>query len=113
VPHLVAVSPTFPRIAVSPSEFANTWDVFGPMIDGRLWPNPKYRWLSGILEHDTSRVAPPSQLSYFVGYTPNPNAAVPVHETMDRVMKGEAEFHLMWQRPRRPEAGPLPSQSSA
>jgi hypothetical protein len=113
LPHLVAIGPTFPRIAVSPSEFANTWDVFGPLIDQRLWPNPKYRWLSGILEHNTSRVAPPSQLSYFVGYTPNPNAAVPVPETMDRVMKGETEFHLMWQRPRRPEAGPLPSQSSA
>ena len=113
LPHLVAVCPTFPRIAVSPSEFANTWDVFGPLIDERLWPNPKYRWLSGILEHNTSRVAPPSQLAYFVGYGPNPNAAVPVPETMDRALKGEAEFHLMWQRPRRPEAGPQPSQGSA
>jgi hypothetical protein len=111
LPHLVAIAPTFPRIAVSPNEFANTWDVFGPLIDQRLWPNPKYGWLSGILEHNSSRVAA-SELAYFVGYTPNPNAAVPVPETMDRVMKGEAEFHLMWQRPRRPEAGPLPSQST-
>lgn len=102
-PHLVAISPTFPRIAVSPSEFAKTWDVFGPLIDERLWPNPKYRWLSGILEHNTNRVAPPSELSYFVGYTPNPNATVPAPEIMDRAMKGEAEFHLMWQRPRRPD----------
>jgi hypothetical protein len=113
LPHLVAIGPTFPRIAVSPSEFANTWDVLGPLIDQRLWPNPKYRWLSGILEHNTSRVAPPSQLSYFVGYAPNPNAAIPVPETMDRALKGEAEFHSMWQRPRRPEVGPLSSQSSA
>lgn len=113
LPHLVAVSPTFPRIAVSPSEFAKTWDVFGPLIDERLWPNPKYRWLSGILEHNTNRVAPPSELSYFVGYTPNPNATLPVPETMDRALKGETEFHLMWQRPRRPEAGPLPSAGTA
>lgn len=113
IPHLVAIGPTFPRIAVSPSEFANTWDVFGPLIDERLWPNSKYRWLSGILEHNSSRVAPPSQLCYFVGYTPNPNATVPVPDTMDRVFKGEAEFHAMWQRPRRPEAGSLPSESSA
>jgi hypothetical protein len=113
LPHIVAISPTFPRIAVSPSEFAKTWDVFGPLIDERLWPNPKYRWLSGILEHNTNRVAPPSELSYFVGYTPNPNATVPVPETMDRALKGEAEFHLMWQRPRRPLAGPLPSEGTA
>jgi hypothetical protein len=111
--HLVAVAPTFPQIAVGPNEFAKTWEVFGPLIDKRLWPNPKYQWLSGILEHNTNRVAPPSQHSYFVGYTPNPNATVPIPETMDRAMKGEAEFHLMWQRPRRPGAGPLPSQSNA
>jgi hypothetical protein len=104
LPHLVAISPTFQRVAVSPSEFAKTWDVCGPLIDGRLWPNPKYQWLSGILEHNTNRVAPPSELSYFLGYTPNPNATVPVPKTMDRALKGEAEFHVMWQRPRRPEA---------
>jgi hypothetical protein len=109
---LVAIAPTFPQIAVGPDKFARTWDVFGPLIDQRLWPNSKYRWLSGILEHNTNRVAPRSQPSYFLGYTPNPNAAVPVPETMDRAMRGEAEFHLMWQRTRRPEAGPLPSHSS-
>jgi hypothetical protein len=113
LPHLVAVGPTYPRITVSPSDYANTWDVLGPLIDERLWRNPKYQWLSGILEHNTSRVAPPSQRSYFVGYTPNPNATVPIPETMDRAMKGEAEFQLMWQRPRRPGAGPPLSQSSA
>jgi hypothetical protein len=75
LPHLVAIAPTFPRIAVSPSEFANTWDVFGPLIEERLWPNPKYRWLSGILEHNTSRVAPQSELAYFVGYNPNPKGS--------------------------------------
>jgi hypothetical protein len=104
LPHIVAVSPTFAQIAVSPSEFARTWDLFGPLIDERLWPNPKYQWLSGILEHNTNRVAPAPELSYFVGYTPNPNATVPVPATVDRALKGEAEFHMMWQRPRRPEA---------
>jgi hypothetical protein len=112
LPHLVAISPTFSRIAVSPTEFANTWDVFGPLIDERLWPNPKYRWLSGVLEHNTNRVAPPPELSYFVGYTPNPNATVPVPGTLDRVLKGDTEFHWMWQRPRRPEAAPVPSDGN-
>jgi hypothetical protein len=112
LPHLVAISPTFSRIAVSPTEFANTWDVFGPLIDERLWPNPKYRWLSGVLEHNTNRVAPPPELSYFVGYTPNPNATVPVPGTLDRVLKGDTEFHWMWQRPRRPEPAPVPSDGN-
>ncbi|WP_255773371.1 hypothetical protein [Mycobacteroides abscessus] len=100
-PHLVAISPTFPQIAVSPNEFARTWDVFGPLIDQRLWPNPKYRWLSGILEHNTNRAAPPTELTYFVGYTPNPNASIPVPMTMERALRGEADFHVMWQRPGR------------
>ena len=73
--------PTFPRIAVSPNEFANTWDVFGPLIEERLWPNPRYSWLSGVLQHRTNRVAPPSDLAYFIDYNPNPNAAIPAPET--------------------------------
>jgi hypothetical protein len=99
VPHFVAIASTFPRIAVSANEFANTWDVFGPLIEERLWPNPRYSWLSGVLQHRTNRVAPPSDLAYFIDYNPNPNAAIPAPET------------LMWQRPRRPEAGPLLPQS--
>jgi hypothetical protein len=111
LPHLVAIAPTFSQISTGPNEFANTWDVFGPLIDERLWPNPKYGWLSGILEHNANRVVPPTELSYWVGYDPNPNATVPVPETLHRVLKGEGEFHQMWQRPRRPESAPLPSES--
>ena len=40
LPHFLAIAPTFPRIAVSTNEFANTWDVLGPLIEERLWPNP-------------------------------------------------------------------------
>ena len=45
-----------PRIAVKANEFANTWDVLGPLIEERLWPNPRYSWLSGVLQHRTNRV---------------------------------------------------------
>lgn len=64
LPHFVALSSTFLQIAVSGTEFANTWDVFGPLIEERLWPNKKYSWLSGILQHRPNRVAAPSQLVY-------------------------------------------------
>ena len=107
LPHFLATSPTFPQIPTSPSEFANTWDVFGPLIEERLWPNEKYSWLSGILQHTLIRVAPPSQLSYWVGCNPNPNAAVAAPDTIMRALTGEAEFHAMWQRPKRPEAAKL------
>jgi hypothetical protein len=113
LPHLLAIGPTFSELAVSPTAFAKTWDVLGPLIDERLWPNPKYRWLSGILEHNTNRVAPPEELTYFLGYTPNPNATVPVPETLDAALKGEREFHSMWQRPRRPEATSSPPETGA
>jgi hypothetical protein len=82
VPHFVAIASTFPRIAVSANEFANTWDVFGPLIEERLWPNPRYSWLSGVLQHRTNRVAPPSDLAYFIDYNPNPNAAIPAPEIL-------------------------------
>jgi hypothetical protein len=109
----VAIASTFPRIAVAPNEFANTWDVFGPLIEERLWPNPRYNWLSGVLHHRSNRVAPPSDFAYFNDYNPNPNTAIPAPETLMRALTGETEFHLMWQRPRGPEAGPLPSASRA
>jgi hypothetical protein len=67
--------------------------------------------LSGVLQHRINRVAPPPDLAYFLDYNPNPNAAIPAPETLMRALTGEAEFHLMWQRPRRPEAGLLLPQS--
>ena len=103
LPHFVAITSTFPEIAISGTEFADTWDVFGPLIEERLWPNRKYNWLSGILQLRTSRVAGPPGLSHWMDYNPNPNAAVPTPETIERAFTGEAEFHAMWQRPRRPQ----------
>jgi hypothetical protein len=100
LPHFLAISPTFPRIAASPDRFANTWEVFGPLIEGRLWPNERYSWLSGILQCTPNRVAPSDGNPYFIGYNPNPNAAVPAPETAMRALTGQAEFHMMWQRPR-------------
>ena len=105
------VRSAIPRIAVSANEFANTWDVLGPLIEERLWPNPRYSWLSGVLQHRTNRVAPPSDLAYFIDYNPNPNAAIPAPEILMRALTGETEFHLTWQRRRQPEAGPLLPQS--
>ena len=32
LPHFLAIAPTFPRIAVSTNEFANTWDILGLLI---------------------------------------------------------------------------------
>ena len=44
-----------PCIAIKANEFANTWDVLGPLIEERLWPNPRYSWLSGVHQHRTNR----------------------------------------------------------
>jgi len=40
----------------------------------------RYSWLSGVLQHRTNRVAPPSDLVYFIEYN-NPNAAFTAPET--------------------------------
>ncbi|MGX9789626.1 hypothetical protein [Mycobacterium sp. MMS18-G62] len=78
-----------------------TWDAFGPIIEGRIWPNPKYSWLSGILEYSPVRT---TKEGSFLGYNPNPNAAVPAPDSMMRLMSGREQFHTMWRRPRRHEA---------
>jgi hypothetical protein len=36
LPHFVVLSSTFLQIAVSGTEFANTWDVFGTLFEGRI-----------------------------------------------------------------------------
>jgi len=112
LPHFVVIGSTFPRIAVGPNVFENTWDVFGPLIEERLWPNPRHNWLSGVLHHRTNRVAAPGDLAYRLDYNPNPNAAVPAPEALVAALTGEGEFHAMWQRPRRPRAAPLSTQNS-
>lgn len=112
-PHFIAIASTFPRIAVGPNELSETWDVLGPLIEERLWPNPRYNWLSGVLHVRTSRTASPGQLAYRLDYNPNPNAAIPAPNNFMRAATGEAEFHAMWQRPRRPEATPLPPESGS
>ena len=55
----------------------------------------------GILHHRANRVAPLDQVSYFLDYNPNPNARVPIPDPMTRALTGQADFHTMWQRPRR------------
>ena len=112
-PHFIAVASTVPRIAIGPNEFAETWGLFGPLIEERLWPNPRFNWLSGVLHFKNSRVVSPDQLAYLLEYNPNPSAANPAPDTFMRAMTGESEFHLMWQRPRRPEAPPLESSTDA
>ena len=112
LPHFIAVASTFPRIATGPNEFANTWDLFGPLIEERLWPNPRFNWLSGVLHHKSNRRAQRSELSYVLDYNPNPNATYPAPETFEKAITGETEFHVMWQRPRRSSAPPLPPHTA-
>ncbi len=61
------------------------WDEFVPLIEKRIWPNERYRWLSGILAHEpeaarlssTPFTGPPCLFPI-----PNPNATVPMPESM-------------------------------
>lgn len=101
LPHLLAISPVYTQIAVAAGKMDNTWKIFTPLIEVRLWPNDRYSWLSGLLLCTPNRTAPRDNVSYFIGYSPNPNAAVPAPESITRAMTGQAEFHTMWQRPRR------------
>ena len=67
---LLGDSPAFAQMQIAPGELANTCDVFGPLIEERLWPNDRYSWLSGIFQYTPIRVTPPSQGGQF--HTPPP-----------------------------------------
>jgi hypothetical protein len=61
-----------------------SWDDFAPMLIERLWPNDRYQWLSGILAHDPepARLTSPSASTLSLFPVPNPNATVPMPESM-------------------------------
>lgn len=88
----------------SASEFDKTWNVFGPLIDNDYG---RTRSIGGCRESlNTTQTGRHhrSETFHFVGYSPNPNATMPIPETPDRILKGRAQYQAMWQRHRHPEA---------
>jgi hypothetical protein len=59
-------------IAMSLYNTRTDWDILRPVIRQRLWPNPRYKWLSGILEYHPSRL----QGQVMVSLNMNPNAEI-------------------------------------
>ena len=100
-PHFLALASTAPKISTGSGEFTDTWDLLGLMIEKRMWANPRYAWLSGVLHHRPKRMALKSDTIYTLEYNPNPNARVPAPPTFVKAIAGDGEFHFMWQRPRR------------
>ncbi|MGW4095346.1 hypothetical protein [Mycobacterium sp. NPDC004974] len=61
------------------------WDEFAPMIEARIWPNPRYRWLSGILAYEPQAArlsSSPSSGPRCLFPIANPNATVPIPASM-------------------------------
>ncbi|WP_156746212.1 hypothetical protein [Mycobacterium sp. 1423905.2] len=81
-------------LALSLNNSWANWDVLSPILNTRLWPNAKYKWLSGIIEYrpDRFRFKGPYEVAFRVNA--NPYAELPV----------PADFLLgrMWHVPRTP-----------
>jgi hypothetical protein len=63
-------------------------------VRARIWPNRKYRWLTGLLVFTPARgflkSDPPPTLNYFF----NPNAKVAPTKDLVRLLENRAKFHL-------------------
>lgn len=69
-PHFLALASTAPQISTGSGEFTDTWDLLGLMIEKRMWANPRYAWLSGVLHHRPNRMALKSDTIYTLEYNP-------------------------------------------
>lgn len=65
-------------VALSLANGHTDWGMFSPLIQERLWPNPGYKWLSGIIEFTPNRFIPRFRDDFSLALIVNPNAAYPL-----------------------------------
>lgn len=85
IPYFVAVALHTDRIK---------WEWFGEVIEQRVWPNPKYHWLSGLLEYTPNRYSPLPAGQGLLMLAPNPNADVPVPPAIVAAFTQQEQYHF-------------------
>lgn len=65
-------------IAIALASSHTDWSMFSRLIRERIWSNPKYHWLSGIIEYTPNRYVPRTRWDLSLALNPNPNADFPV-----------------------------------
>ena len=83
-------------VSVSISTHRVTWNNLGLWIDARLWRNPRFSWVSGILGYQPFRVGHPFGNYMNVNFHLNPNADYPVPDSFLRAVTLGEQFH--WPR---------------
>ncbi|WP_420627828.1 hypothetical protein [Candidatus Leptofilum sp.] len=60
----------------------------------RIWPNPNYEWLTGLLIFTPASGFLESDPLPTLNYSFNPNARIPPTEALNEMLKNDARFHL-------------------
>jgi hypothetical protein len=69
-------------------------DAYARLFFQRVWPNPRYNWLAGVLLYIRNAGAPKDQSIHRIDFGANPNALWPVPKAFNEVFEANAQFHL-------------------
>ncbi|GJP28264.1 hypothetical protein NJB18091_10130 [Mycobacterium marinum] len=84
IPFLVAVGLHTGRV---------DWNTMSPLVTERLWQNPAYHWLSGLIEYTPARHAPLPYGQGELNLNFNPHADKLIPESMIRAAVDGHQFH--------------------
>lgn len=70
------------------------WDWVLPMFAERIWPNPKYRWLTALAAFTPERAWDQATGTALIKFDWNPNAAILAPQPLRDVAERGATFHL-------------------
>jgi hypothetical protein len=84
IPFLVAVGLHTGRV---------DWGVISPLVTERLWPNPTYHWLSGLIEYTPARYSPLPYGQGALNLNFNPYADKLTPDSMIRAAVDGHQFH--------------------
>ncbi|WP_328712230.1 hypothetical protein [Nocardia salmonicida] len=69
------------------------WDWVLPMFTERIWPNPKYKWITALAAFTPERAWDQPTSTAMINFCWNPNAAVQAPQSLRDVAEGRATFH--------------------
>lgn len=69
------------------------WDSMSPLVTDRLWRNPRYHWLSGLIEYTPARHSPLPYGQGALNLNVNPHADKLVPASMIRAAVDGHQFH--------------------
>ncbi|WP_280242053.1 hypothetical protein [Nocardia abscessus] len=85
IPNIIALGLGHPRLS---------WDLIGPVFLERIWPNPKYKWITALAAYTPERAWDQLEGTAMISFEWNPNASIQAPQLLRDVAEGRATHHL-------------------